>query len=322
MMPTFLKDEVLWPEIRKRAKASKSLTVVSAYLGTHPDKLLKWPHRAIVVSDLSEGTVRRGVCSAKGALRLRKKKKATILQCRDLHAKIYLFDKAAVVASANLSAESSDKLLEAGVLFTGSEVAPVRNEVQRLVRRSVLLEDAVIENWSKIEPRRKAPKGRKVPRAQVTVSDLLSDGRTVWLVDCYPYEDAPGEAKAKARKEKGLSAEHDINAARIEWFSACGKKIFANVRAGDWVVLWWLEGTRAEHGKLEGPFECLAPVDLGSGLRGARYALALVPRHRRAVGLDEKHASKMMKSMSTRKINQNLRILPPKTVSAVAALLR
>lgn len=179
-----------------------------------------------------------GVYSAKGALRLRTKKKATILQCRDLHAKIYLFDKSAVVGSANLSADSSEKV-EAGVLLTGSEVAPVRREVQRVVRRSVLLDDDVLRNWSKFEPKRKAPKGRKLPRTKVTVGDLLADGRMIWLLDCYPYEEEPGESKAKGKKGKALSAEHDVDATRIEWFSACGRQIYSRVGAGDWVILWW-----------------------------------------------------------------------------------
>ena len=83
-MARFLRDSELWPEIRLRAKTSKTLTIVSAYLGTHPDELIKWPKQSIVVSDLSEATVRRGVCSAKGALRLRKRK-ATVLQLSLIH---------------------------------------------------------------------------------------------------------------------------------------------------------------------------------------------------------------------------------------------
>jgi hypothetical protein len=70
-MARFLSNVALWPETRKRAKDSRRLTVVSAYLGSHPESLLRWPHQSLIVADISEATVRRGICSAKGALRLR-----------------------------------------------------------------------------------------------------------------------------------------------------------------------------------------------------------------------------------------------------------
>jgi len=317
---TFLRDSKLWPEIKARTKKSKTLTIVSAYLGTRPDELLKWPRHAVVVADLSEATVRRGVCSAKGALRLRKKR-ATVLQCRDLHAKVYLFDNFAVVASANLSLDSSTKFVEAGVLLTGSELVPVRQEVQRIIRESVLLDDSLIRQWARVEPKHKPrPRGRSRKQA-VTGADLLLNGHPVWLVDTFSYDPPELVVKGRRRKEKELSRDQDIPARRIDWIGACGRQTHNRVREGDWIVLWWQDGTRSEYGRLEGPFECLASVDLGKRVGEDRYNLALLPRRRRSVSVDARGAGRMFRSMSARSINMEERVVHAGTARVLAQLL-
>jgi hypothetical protein len=317
---TFLRDSKLWPEIKARAKRSKALTIVSAYLGARPDELLKWPRHAVVVSDLSEATVRRGACSAKGALRLRKKR-ATILQCRDLHAKLYLFDNSAVVASANLSLDSSTNLVEAGVLLTGNELTPVRQEVQRIIRESVLLDDRLIRQWARVEPKHKLRQRGRSSKQAVTAADLLLNGRPVWLVDTFPYDPPALVVKGRRREVKEISRDQDVPARRIDWIGACSRRIHNRVREGDWIVLWWQEGTRSEYGRLEGPFECLAAVDLGKRVGEDRYNLALLPRRRRSVSVDARGAGRMFRSMSTRSINMDERMVRADTARVLAHLL-
>ena len=280
-MATFLNDGRLWEELRKQSKGSKSLVAVTAFLGTRPDQVLQTPKDTLVITNLTEDTVRRGVCSARGALRLLKRHVA-VLQARDLHAKIYLFDRKAVVCSANLSTESTERLTEAGVLLSGSEVAPVRKEVARIQREAVVLEESLLRRWAKSEPLRR--RGKRRSKSKRKECPLPSTGR-VWLIDTYRHTETRQEANAKKRKAKELSGMHAVAAKRIDWFYACGKQLSDRVHDTDWIVLWWQNGqnTRSKTGKLEGPYECLGPVDLGRALGASRYALAIVPRRLRRI---------------------------------------
>src|SRR5437867_3749492 len=98
-MAKFLADDQLWRELRRQAARAKTLTALVAYVGQRPERLLRWPRKSILVADLSERTVSQGASSAKGALRLRLVKKIRVYHADGLHAKVYLFDRTAVVCS-------------------------------------------------------------------------------------------------------------------------------------------------------------------------------------------------------------------------------
>jgi hypothetical protein len=319
-MATFLPDAKLWPEIQKRAKRTKTMTVVSAFLGTRPESLLKWPRKSMVVADLTEANVRRGVTSAKGALRLRSKNVA-VLQYRNLHAKMFLFDDAAVVASSNLSLDSTTQLVEAGVLLAGTEAAPVRREVNRILRNAVLLDRDLLRAWARVEPKRSGRLTTKRKGAKVSRPSPLLDGRTVWLLDTYHYEPDSAEQRAQRRTGKLLADDNGIKAARIDWFGRCGRRLHSRVQEGDWIVFWWREGRRTEHGRLEGPYECIAPVDLGKGLGRGRFALAVVPRSARGVGVEARQFTRMSRAMSARELARDERALKDRGVNVVAQIL-
>jgi hypothetical protein len=293
-MGRFLSNRELWTEIRKQANSSKVVTIVTGYLGTKPQALLKWPRNGVVVADISADTVKYGICSAKGALAL-SKKGISVLQLKNLHAKIYLFDRTAIVGSANLSEESSDRRVEAGVLLSGKEVKTVRTEVRRIKRSATLLDADILTAWAKHEPKRKRVATRPVGPSTDEPERSMLNGSPLWLVDTWKTDPSPAEERVRAKTSRKLAEDHGVDSKHIDWFGSCGESLFKAVKPGDWIMCWWQESTRAPHGKLEGPFECLGPVDFGRSFGEERYALALVPNHARTVLLDNRRFGRVRK---------------------------
>ena len=320
-MARFLSDAHLWDELRKQSRATKSLVIVTAFLGSRPDTLLRLPKGALVIADLTEENVRRGSCSARGALRLLRRG-VTVLQARALHAKIYLFDSKAIVSSANLSADSAERLTEAGVLLSGTEVAAVRAEVARIRRTSVALNEPILRKWAKLEPKR--TRLTTAAKSRPSLGCPLPEAGRVWLINAWNHVEPPEERKAKKRKARDLSGTHSVDASRIAWFSDCGRGLFRRVHDSDWLVLWSQpgEGTRSKIGKIEGPYECLGAVDLGRSFGDGRYALPIVPRRLRAVVLTQKNVVALRKALSTRQIRRNDRLVRPRTIRVLRRMLR
>lgn len=104
-----------------------------------------------MICDLSRETVARGASSARGGRELHAKG-VGLYSVRGLHAKVYIFDKSAIVGSANLS-ETSTRLVEAGVLITDiAAVRGLRVFAERLRARALPLNsDDVLNQLSKRE---------------------------------------------------------------------------------------------------------------------------------------------------------------------------
>lgn len=113
-MIKFISDN-LWVTLHNLSKKSKRTKVAVAYFGTGAsDQLsLKKGDTLLVAMDL--GNVRAGQVNPHEIQKLYDKG-VSIFNLPNLHSKIYLFDKAAVITSANVSSHSANHLLEAAVL--------------------------------------------------------------------------------------------------------------------------------------------------------------------------------------------------------------
>ena len=113
-MVKFISDN-LWVTLHNLSKKSKRTKVAVAYFGTGAsDQLsLKKGDTLLVAMDL--GNVRAGQVNPHEIQKLYDKG-VSIFNLPNLHAKIYLFDKVAVITSANVSSHSANHLLEAAVL--------------------------------------------------------------------------------------------------------------------------------------------------------------------------------------------------------------
>lgn len=263
----------LWDEIQKGAKKAKSMTACVGYVGRNPQKVLKWRKGDTLIADISEENVRRGICSAKGALKLHNAK-VKVFHAPLLHAKVYLFDSSAVVCSANAS-EGSTGRTEAGMVVTGEEAVQARAWVASVLARpeTVRLDEAILKALAKKEPKSGGASGG----ANGKGARNEEFGGRLWMLGVDPDHDETKAEKAAADASAGRLA----NAGAIEepsdvsWVAGVGAKVFKTVKPGHGVVEAWWPHPHNPSGRLDAFRVCLAAVDLGKRFRDRRYRLAL-----------------------------------------------
>lgn len=282
-MATLLDGDRLWDQIERLAKGSRSVVAVVGFVGRNPDRLFRWPRKATLVADLSDGRVREGVTSARGALKLARRG-VEIRSYPSLHSKVLLFDRAAVVGSMNLSEESRGRLEEAGVLLRRpQELQAVRAYVERIRREARPENVDTLRELAKLEPRRK-PVPSSARRSSRRRGVLVPEGR-VWILPTEPDTDESREERKLARGyERRFREEHGVD--RVIWYRACGQDVYRRVEEGDTLFFWWCRFRRSR-GRLEGPYEAIRGVDLGKRLGGRRYRLAYFRRRGQKL-LDER----------------------------------
>lgn len=114
--PEFLSPDSVWPTLRQLAKETRApKRIASAYIGVGAATTLQLRRKDTLLVALSEANVRNGSVSPEELLRLRRLGVALFTQS-SLHAKVYSFENAAVVGSANLSISSGSRLKEAALL--------------------------------------------------------------------------------------------------------------------------------------------------------------------------------------------------------------
>lgn len=111
----------LWVKITSLAKHARRKYVATAYLGKGAPKLLPLGKGDVLVVDLREDTVRAGQVNpfeVEEYLR----RGVEVHSYPSLHAKVFIFDRKAIIASANVSSHSKNSLVECGVLVTDTDV--------------------------------------------------------------------------------------------------------------------------------------------------------------------------------------------------------
>jgi hypothetical protein len=91
------------------------------YLGTGGSKLLPLKKGDVLICALSEANARNGSVNPFEIKKLQRRR-VKVYQEEDLHAKVYLFGRTAVIGSANLSKSSMSQLDEVGLLTRESKV--------------------------------------------------------------------------------------------------------------------------------------------------------------------------------------------------------
>ena len=121
---TFLVGEDLWKVLPKLVRSSRRVDAAIAYLGQDGAKLLPLKRGDRLVVDMSIATVKAGGTCPHEVEKLIKRG-VKVFTRSNLHAKIVIADKKALVGSANVSRNSRDFLDEAAVL-TGDPVTVER----------------------------------------------------------------------------------------------------------------------------------------------------------------------------------------------------
>jgi hypothetical protein len=119
-MTTHLLTDTIWQTITRLARKTSSAKVAVAYFGQGASKLLPLKAGSVLVVDLSKTAVRCGQTCPDEIIKLLRKG-VEIHSCSNLHAKVFVFGRRALVGSANASKHSEQGLIEAVVETTDAE---------------------------------------------------------------------------------------------------------------------------------------------------------------------------------------------------------
>lgn len=274
-MARLIFGEALWTELRRAARKSQSLVAAVAFVGRNPEVVLKWPKRTRLVTAITEERVQRGATSARGVRKLLSLG-VDVRSNADLHAKVYVFDRAAFVGSANAS-ESSSRLEEAAVVLSQpAEVAAARAFVNGLWRGATPTDPQILTQLARLEPKwagtqcaqRRLPSGMRRLRRRFP----FLDGRPLWISSV-----SSGETSALVNRLRGSVArqlvadEEAPSEAVVEW-TTLSRKSYRKIPEQDWIYVWWEPSSRSPRGRSEGPLRCLGGIDLGKRADDERYS--------------------------------------------------
>lgn len=223
----------LWSRIRQLAKRAKKKSAAIAYVTD--DRYVKFGNGDVLVTDASDAAIKSGQTSA-AVLKAALKRNAEIASIAGLHAKLYVFDRIAVVGSANLSKES-ERRTEAA-LFTDqpTAVSSARVLIERLRAEGEPVDEAFISRISKLPvTKRKGVAGgrRKRPKDPTPRS---------WLVGLRPVQEKEEE---QPLIEEGLEeAEMQVSDedSSVSWIRFRGNSSFRReAKEGDVVVCIWTQ---------------------------------------------------------------------------------
>ncbi len=219
----------LWNRITPLAKHATRKYAAVAYLGTDATKLLPMSQGDVLVVDLREDTVRAGQVNP-FEVEEYLKREVEVYSYFNLHAKVFIFDRKAIIASANVSRHSKNSLVESGVLVTDAEVVnSARGFVMSLMGEPVTpaYVKSLKPHWPKIRG-----SGRRRPRPP-----------GLWIERVYPVDFDKREerlikvGKAAARKKVKDKNKYLVGVLRYPSKWGLGRRALF----GDLVIQLWEE---------------------------------------------------------------------------------
>lgn len=196
MSVQFVADD-LWSQLRSLADTRKRRAWVAVpYLGPGAARRLPLRSGDVLVTCCSESTARAGLVDPREIV-VFIKRGVEVHSVSNLHAKVYVFGRRAIVGSANVSATSEQHLIEAGcVLSSPKLVAECRDFVKRLRGEVVELEFA-----RRLIPLWRPPKVFGVKLASHKPSRVAKHSSVVAVsLEEEEYEEADQAAADKARE--------------------------------------------------------------------------------------------------------------------------
>jgi len=162
-----------------------------------------------------------------------------VFNCSNLHAKVYVFDNAVIIGSANVSKHSAESLVEAGLLCTDRQaVTQARGFVRSLQVEPVSLK------YARQCQRIYKPPAHGVARGKHHRLASTPSHSRLWLVSVHPAEFTDQEdalcsrEHKKAAKKLKNTREYEVNS--IKWCNP-GSGLAKEVKFGDLFVQVWSE---------------------------------------------------------------------------------
>lgn len=229
----------LWPRLKALAKHAKRKHAAIAYVTD--DTKIRFGKNDVLVTDASDEAIKSGQTSAE-VLRAAFERKAEIYSVAGLHAKVYVFDKYAVIGSANLSLHS-EQLVEAALLTDQpSAVSSARLFIAQLKFGAELVDESFIQRIGEIEV------GPRIFNSKVKAKSKRAKDRVSrsWLVGLKPVDQKPEE---QSDVEEGIAqAEKQVSHqdSSVSWIRFRGDSKFRReAQAGDVVVCIWTKDGKA-----------------------------------------------------------------------------
>lgn len=269
-MPTFLSDEV-WPRLRALSRRrSCSALVAVPFIGSRASERLPLRRGDILVTKFDRAAIASGHVDPREIVGYIKKG-VEVHSVRNLHAKVYVFGRIAIVGSANVSASSERQLKEAACECDDRRVVSASREfVLGLRGEAVELEYAKsqIRFW---RPPRRGPYGAGgSPRTRTTTIVEQSEVVAVSL-ESVEFDETDSQECEHAHQAAHLRIA-DSERFRLDdfrWTGAVPKTLRRGVR----VVMC----TSNPHGRVDIAAPCrVLEIRKYRSRRGARRAIVVV----------------------------------------------
>lgn len=222
----------LWPRLKQLAKSAKKKHAAIAYVTD--DTKIAFGKGDVLITDASDESIKSGQTRA-AVLKAAWKRKAQIVSIRGLHAKVYVFDKYAVIGSANLSKESEKRTEAALLTDQPTVVSAARLLIDRLKEDGDVVDEEFIERICKL-PVTMRPHPIPGQKAKAKTDPVPRS----WLVGLKPVEEKDEE---KEIVEEGMEeAEKHVSQedSSVSWIRFRGNSRFRKeAKAGDVVVCIW-----------------------------------------------------------------------------------
>jgi hypothetical protein len=224
----------LWPRLRQLAKKAQRKHAAVAYVTD--DRFVTFDKGDLLVTDASDGAIKSGQTSA-AVLKAALKREAQIVSITGLHAKLYVFDRCAIVGSANLSKESEMRTEVALLTDQPSTVSASRLLIESLKGDGEIVDDSFIARIGKLPVTKMAPMA--ADRKRLRKVDLLP--RT-WLVGLKPIEVKADEQESVEEGQAEAQQHVSDESSEVSWIRSRGNSRFRReAKEGDLVISIWTE---------------------------------------------------------------------------------
>jgi len=254
-MARFLSEKELYPTIRKNsAKAKNIFWVCSPYLGSNShevfsQKIMETPPKDVrFIFRLNMLSVRRGEVNPYEIEYLMEHFRRSSIKTNDtFHSKIYIFDDAALVTSANLSKSAFQTNIEVGVLLQQEQVKKAKSFFESLwkISKPIRNLNGYKSAWNKAKAKRK-PSEDQYSNRPVTPHTRIKP----W------NEDAANKWFMRITKEMTKKTENAIYkdtgwTRRFGLIADIERKTFESLRLGDIVYIFDFTGRSKNVVKIE-----------------------------------------------------------------------
>ena len=245
-MARFLSEKELYPTVLKNsAKAKNILWVCSPYLGldsheVFSQKIMEAPPKDIrFVFRLNILAVRRGEVNPYEIEYFREHFRSTSIRTNDaFHSKIYIFDDAALVTSANLSKSAFQTNIEVGVLLQQKQAKKAKSFLENLwkISKPIPNLDGYKTAWNKAKAKGKTSENRysKRPTTPHTrIKPWNEDAANKWFMRI---------TEEMTRKTENAIYENTQWARKFGLIGDIKRKTYESLRLGDIIYILDLVG--------------------------------------------------------------------------------